>query len=199
MILVLTRLFFRLLVLFVAVFSVFLFYILWYKYNLNLGFVKTSWTYSFEAMSEENSRNYIILNWQLYKLDSDNKLVLSNILDQKSCGSIKIWNYANFVCFKNHDTNIVYISKNAIRLKKVKSSVVYKKLKLSNWNSVFEKYRFFWNGIKFYYYKNGDIVYEDWLSFKKLMNFPNIEFVWYDRKWFYIVKDNNLYYMKLKN
>jgi len=196
MIIILSRLFFRLAILFIAVFSVFYFYILEYKYDPNIGFIKTSWTYSLENIDNGYIEN-VVINWKKYNL-SENKIILHNIFDQKTCWELKIWDYNDYLCYKNNDNHIVYISKNSVKLVAVKNTI-YNNLILKKSYNPFIKYSFKWKEIYFDYYKNGDIVYKDDISSKKLINIKNLEFVGYNTKWLFVIKDNDLYFMKLSN
>jgi len=194
MLIIFVRLFLRVLVLFVTVFSIFYFYILGYKFDKNVGFIETSGVYSLEKIDMETD-DKIVLNWYEYKL-LDNKIVLHNVFLSKSCGELRIWDYSSYECYNNEWNHIVYISKSVVKLIPVTLSV-FKKLDLYADSNLDVKYYFYWKNIKFYYYTNWDIVYSDDLSVKKLVNIKDLEFVWYNQKGLYVVKDNKLYFMKL--
>jgi len=196
MLVTLARFFLRLFILLLAFFSIFYFYILQYRFDSKLGFVKTSWVYSLESL-DLPFNDEVILNWKKYKLAED-KLVLHNMFSPKSCGKIKIWNYQDFLCYKDAwIKHIVYVSKNVLKLLPAKNLTYFKKLELISSDNIGVKYTFSWHKINFSYYKNWDLIYKDDISAKKLINLPNLEFVWYDNKWLYVVKDGSLYFMKL--
>jgi hypothetical protein len=69
---------------------------------------------------------------------------------------------------KNNYTKIVYIPKSNIRLYKV-SNTIFSKLVLNKTQDPFLKYSFIWKNIKFNYYGNGLITYEDDLGEKELI------------------------------
>ena len=194
MLLIFSRLFLRVLILFVAVFSIFYFYILWYRFDSNIWFVQTSWVYSLEKLDLwENEK--IILNWQEYNL-SDNKIILHNIFLKKSCWELKVWKFSSYECYNDNGNHIVYISKNIVKLTPVTTSI-FKKLDLYSSDNLNIKYYFYWKNIKILYYRNWDIIYDDDLSSKKLINIPWLEFIWYTEKGLYVIKDNKLYFMRL--
>jgi hypothetical protein len=66
------------------------------------------------------------------------------------------------MCYKQKGNyiKIVYIPKSNIRLYKV-SSNVFSKLELYKNTDPYLKYYFIWQDIKFNYYENGQITYED--------------------------------------
>lgn len=188
------RFFLRLIVLVLSVFSILYFYVLWYKFEPEIWFIKTS-NYDLENYSPYNSK--VLINWKKYFLN-DWKIILSNMFSNKNCGELQIWNFKKYYCFEKKNNHIVYISKNYIKIIPSKNKI-FKNLDLIKTENSNIKYKFTWNNITFYYYRNGDIIYKDDVSSKKLINFPNIEFVWYDRNGFFIVKNNKLLYFKINN
>ena len=196
MLFILWRLLIRLVVLVVIVLSIFYFYVLWYTFNKNVWFIKANGVYAIQTFSSKKSNN-IMINSNFYYI-VDNKITLHWIYPT-SCGYIKIWDYAKYVCYnKNnkHYLNIVYIPRSDIKLEKIKSNI-FANLDLYQSSNPYIKYYFYFKWIKFIYYKNGDILYEDDIDTKKLANIKNLEFVWYDSNGLYVVKNDKLYYLNL--
>ena len=188
------RLFLRLFFLVVAVISIVFFYILGYKYDPELGFIKNSGVYSFESFSELEKIAYI--NWKAYNL-IEGKLDIYTNLDTK-CGEFKIGDFNKFVCYHHkHYTKIVYIPKYSIRFYKT-SNNIFSKLVLYKWADSFVKYYFYWNDIKFTYYENGLLTYKDDLWEKTIIKLKGLEFLGYDDNGLYVLRDNILYYLQLK-
>jgi len=184
----------RLIVLILSVFSILYFYVLWYKFDPEIWFIKTS-SYNLENYSSYNKK--ILINWKKYFI-TNGQIRLSNIFTNKYCGKLKIWDFTKYHCFNKKNNHIVYISKYYIRVFPSKNKI-FKNLDLIKPENNNIKYKFKWHNINFSYYKNGDIIYKDDVSSKKLINFPNIEFVWYDENGLFIIKKNKLFYLKIKN
>jgi len=192
--LILVRFFLRLIILIIIVTSIFYFYILKYRYDFWIWFIETSWVYSFEKLDLWTDEK-VTFNWNQYWF-TNNSITLHNNFDKRNCWELKIGDFKDFLCYRENNNHIVYISKNIIKLTPIKTAV-YKKLILKKEISPFIKYSFNWHNIDFFYHKNWDIFYQDDISVKKLINIKNIEFIWYNDKWFYIIKDNKLYFMRL--
>jgi len=197
MAIVITRLFIRLSFLFVIVFSIFYFYVLWYKVNLNTySPVKTAWIYSFKVFSD---KNYIVF-WGKKLFLMDNKVVLYSLL-KGSCNDIVFSkNYQKYVCFDWwHFNRVVYIDPSYVKTELVSPNKYFFQLRLDKSGNFFDNYSFEWNNIKFVYKKNWDLLYKDSFWYKKLLNKKGINFVWYDEKWLVYVDNGRLYELIIKN
>jgi len=196
MLFVLSRLCIRLLTLWFIVFSIFYFYVLGYRYEDNIWFVKASWTYQINYFSNKKE-NYLILNWNKYYM-VNNTLTLYWLQDW-FCWYIKIGEFKRYTCVNwNNLQKITYISPSSIQIKQIKLDV-FTNLKLIKSNDPFIKYTFYRNDIEFLFSLNWDLLYKDSVSVKKLINLPNSEFVWYNFKWLIFIKDWWMYLLKIKN
>lgn len=191
------RLIIRLVVLFVWVFSIFFFYVFGYKYDSKIGFVKSSWVYDIKYYSDETLDENILINWWKYYFVS-NKLTLHD-MRSNFCWEIKIGKFQDFSCYDdNAFSNIVYISPASLKINASSANLFYR-LNLKKTDNPFVRYEFNWNWVNFSYYKNWDLVYEDDISTKKLINIKNIEFIGYESWWLYFTLDGNLNFLSIRN
>lgn len=191
------RLFIRLIVLFLWVFSIFFFYVLGYKYDTKIGFIKSSWVYDIKYYSKDPLNEQISINWWNYYFVS-NKLTLRNVRSN-SCWQVKIWDFDKYNCYDDKSfSNVVYISPSSLEIRPSSVSF-FPKLTLYWDYDPFLKYSFYWNGINFFYYQNWDLTYKDDVSTKKLINIKNVEFVGYENWWLYFTLDGKLHFLAINN
>ncbi len=192
--LIYSRLLLRLIVLVVIVFSIFYFYVFGYKYTDNLWFSKNLWVFNIKYISK-NKNNSFFFDWKKYFITNNNITIFG--LNKNKCNYIQIWDYKKFICnTKNKFSDIIYISKKAIRLYPSKISF-FTNLNLRDINSISIKYWFKWDNINFIYTNNWDLLYTDSISTKKLINIPNAHFIWYNKKWLFLILKGQIYFLKI--
>lgn len=196
MLLVFVRLFLRLLFLIFFVFSIFFFYVFWYTYNQKRWFIKAPKVYNIKYFSSTKNKKYIIIDSKKYELVNNNLLLYW--IEEGKCWFIKISSYKKYECYDNKKySRIFYISPSSIKVYPIEKKVIFHKLDLKLSSDYHIKYTFTWYGISFTYYKNWVITYKDDISSKKLIKLKWIEFVWYNDEWFFFIKKNKLYFIKI--
>ena len=194
MLAVIFRLSLRLFIFFIAVFFIFYFYVLGYRFESNYWFVETSGIFQINTYSKLKDKQ-IIINGKAYNI-TDSKIILENLINKESCGYLKIGNYVKYICYPNKNSYIAYIPED-FPIKNVQKAI-YETLNLQKTQDITIKYKFKWDKIVFFYYNNGDLVYQDSISTKKLKNIKNADFIGYDSKWLYFVQNKKLFYMQIK-
>lgn len=192
--LIYSRLLLRLIVLVMIVFSVFYFYVFGYKYTKNLGFSKNLWVFNIKYISKSKNNSFFF-DWKKYFMTNNNITIFG--LNKNKCDYIQIWNYKKYICNKqNKFNNIVYIENKAIRLTPSKISF-FNNLDIKYINDISIKYTFNWNDINFLYSNKWDLLYTDSISTKKLINIPNAQFIWYNKKWLFLILKWQIYFLKI--
>jgi len=192
--LIYSRLFLRLIILVIIVFSVFYFYVFGYKYTKNLWFSKNLWVCNIKYITEQKTVPFKF-NWKKY-LTTDRNITIF-WLNKNKCNYIKIWDYKKFICNrKNKFSNIIYIEKKTIRLSPSKISF-FNNLNIHYTNDINIKYWFKWSDINFLYSNKWDLLYTDSISTKKLINLPNAKIIWYNNKWLFLILKWQIYFLKI--
>lgn len=187
------RLFIRIVILVITVFSIFYFYVFGYKYNKNIWFYKAGSIYDIKSYSKLDDKK-ILIDGNKYNL-VNNRLVIFWV-PRNSCWYMKLWDDLKFVCNDNDFNKIITFSK--LNLQKVNIKKIIYPLKLY-WNNLsLVKYLFNWEWIEFKYYKNGDLTYKDSIWSHYLINLNNANFVWYDDNWLYLLLKWEFYFIRLK-
>jgi len=184
--LIYSRLFLRLILLVVIVFSIFYFYVFSYKYTKNIWFTKNLWVYNIKYITKNKTAPFIF-NWKKYfTIDRDITIFW---LDKDKCSYIKFWNYKRFICNKqNKFINIIYIDKKNVKLLSSKISF-FNNLDIHYTNDINIKYWFRWNDINFLYSNNWDLLYTD--------DVPNAKFIWYNHEWLFLILKWQIYFLKI--
>ena len=196
MLIIFARLFLRLLILVVWVFSIFFFYVFWYTYDEKRWFIKAPGVYAIKYFSNNNFEKDITINSKKYNI-VDNRLTLYWV-EKGKCWNIKIWDYQKYDCYDGIKyVKIIYIPNSSIRIYPITKSMFFSQLDLENSNDYAINYNFNWHGIKFSYYKDWTIVYKDDISSKKLINIKWANFVWYNNEGLFFFKGNKIYFMKI--
>jgi len=192
--LIYSRLFLRLILLVIIVFSVFYFYVFGYKYTKNLWFSRNLWVYNIKYISE-NENNHFIFNWKKYF--TIDKGITIFWINRNKCSYIKIWNYKKFICNTKHKfSNIIYIDEKNLKLIPSKISF-FNNLTIKFINDPYIKYWFKWNDINFSYSNDWNLLYTDSISTKKLIKIPNAKFIWYNSKWLILILKWQIYFLKI--
>ena len=192
MIIPVARLIVRLSFLFLIVYSIFYFYVLGYRYNLQSKIsYQTAGIYDFRIYG---NIDYIKI-WNKVVFLTDHKVVLYS-LPEWTCSNLKIWGSTFRYCFDwKYYNKFVYFSRKDIKIS-VFDDKTFFKLSLVNWNDFFEKYNFKWNGIEFSYQKNGDLLYKDDFWYKKLLNLSWVDFIGYVMNGLIFEKKGRLYELR---
>ena len=191
MILVIWRLFLRIVFLVLIVWSIFYFFVFWYRYNPKGSFnYKTAWIYEIKAFSNSN---YIFLDNEKFFL-VDNKITLYSI-PELSCKKLKIDEFEKFICFDWKQFNkILYISPKILKMTPFEGFFSKLDLKCNNlWDCSFTV-----NNIDFFISKDWTIFYKDDISTKKLTNLPNSMIIGYVEDGLIFEKNWKLFKLKYK-
>ncbi len=192
--LIYSRLFLRLILLVIIVFSIFYFYVFGYKYTKDLWFSKNLWVYNIKYISK-NKSNSFLFDWKKY-FTTDRSITIF-WLNKNKCNYIQIWDFKKYICnTKKKFNNIIYISKKDIKLSPSKISF-FNNLDIKYINDISIKYWFKWNNITFLYSNNWDLLYTDSISTKKIINIPNAKFIWYNKKWLFLILKWQIYFLRI--
>jgi len=196
MLIIFLRFFLRLLILIVWVLSIFFFYVFWYIYNTKRWFIKTSWVFDIRYFSNDNFKKNIIINSNKYYV-VDNKLTLY-WLEDGECWILKIWDYQKYYCYDwKKYSYVLYIKNFFIKKYPITKNIIFSQLNLETSHDYDISYTFVWNDIKFYYYKDWSLIYKDDISYKKLTTIKWAEFVWYNKKGFFFILNEELYFIQI--
>jgi len=191
MILVVGRLFLRVVFLVLIVWSIFYFFVFWYRYNPKGNFnYKTAGIYEIRAFSDTN---YIFLDNEKFFL-VNNKITLYSI-PEWSCKKLRIDEFEKFICFDwKHFNKFLYISPKVLKITPFKGFFSKLDLKCNNiWECFFSA-----NNIDFFISKDWTIFYKDDISTKQLIKLPNSLIIGYLEDWLIFEKNWKLFKLKFK-